>query len=73
MPTKEIKKEEKQVKKGTAIVNVPKDPLNEYEIYLPVSINGRCFNVMRGASVEVPLEIAKLLKDTGIIDDYFEQ
>lgn len=67
MPKKEdVKKEERK----TAFVYIAKDPLNPFEEIQQVSINERVYNIVRGATVEVPLEVAKLLKDTGIIDDY---
>lgn len=63
------KKEVKNTPKK-ASVYIAKDELNEFEVYYPVSINGRIYNVLRGANVEVPLEVAQLLKETGVIGDY---
>lgn len=57
-------------KKEKAIVYIAKDELNEFENYYQASINGRVYNVLRGANVPVPLEVAQLLKETGVIGDY---
>lgn len=69
MATKEVKKEVKP-KQQEATVYIAKDPLNPYEDVQQVSINEKVYNIAKGTSVDVPLEVAKLLKETGIIDDY---
>ena len=62
----------KEVKKAPIRANVyiAKDELNEFESYYQASINGRVYNVLRGTTVSVPLEVAQLLKETGVIGDY---
>ena len=62
---KEVKKAPKK-----ALVYIAKDELNEFEVYYQASINGRVYNVLRGSNVPVPLEVAQLLKETGVIGDY---
>lgn len=54
-----------------AIVMIEKDALNDdYEKYQYVGINGKNYHILRGEPVEVPIEVAKLLKETGVIVDY---
>lgn len=62
------KKVNKQPK--TAIVSIPKDPLNDYEEVVEVSINGHVWNVARGVMVEVPIAVAEVLKQSKNITDY---
>lgn len=63
----------KEVKKQTkkeAMVFIPKDPLNDYEEVVEVSINGRTWNVARGHMVQVPLDVAVVLYEAKHITDY---
>lgn len=61
----------KEVKKQkTAMVFIPKDPLNEYEEVVSVSLNGKTWNIARGSMVEVPLDVAVILKISKHITDY---
>jgi hypothetical protein len=59
-----------QQKPQTAMVFIPKDPLNEYEEVVSVSLNGRTWNIARGSMVEVPLDVAVILKISKHITDY---
>lgn len=65
-----IKKEQTITKPTNAIVTIAKDPLNPYDAYQFVAINGREYNILKGESVEVPLEVAELLRDTKVIVDF---
>lgn len=61
----------KEVKKPqTAMVFIPNDPLNEYEEVVSVSLNGKTWNIARGSMVEVPLDVAVILKISKHITDY---
>ena len=61
----------KEVKKQkTAMVFIPNDPLNEYEEVVSVSLNGKTWNIARGSMVEVPLDVAVILKISKHITDY---
>lgn len=57
-------------KEKMAMVFIPNDPLNDYEEVVEVSLNGRVWNVARGVMVEVPIDVAKILKDSKNITDY---
>lgn len=61
---------QKENKQKKAMVFIPVDPMNPYEEVVTVSINGYCWNIARGAMVEVPLEVAEILKTSKNISDY---
>lgn len=48
-------------------VLIPKDQLNENNTFVPVSINGKIWQITRGVEVEVPQEVKNILKEAGYI------
>lgn len=48
-------------------VTIPKDPVNKNDSFVPVSINGYIYQIKRGEEVEVPKEVARILKEAGYI------
>lgn len=55
----------KEVKKVKVII--PTDPINDEETFVPVVINGYIYQIKRGEEVEVPKEVARILKEAGYI------
>ena len=53
---------EKKVK-----ITIPQDPLNKNDSFVPVAINGHIWQITRGKEVEVPKEVARILKEAGYI------
>ena len=54
-----------EVKKVKVII--PTDPINDEETFVPVVINGYIYQIKRGEEVEVPKEVARILKEAGYI------
>lgn len=48
-------------------ITIPKDALNKKDSFVPVSINGYIWKINRGVAVEVPVEVARILKEAGYI------
>lgn len=61
----ENKTEAKKVK--MVKVTIPKDQLNDENTFVPVSINGKIWQINRGVEVEVPQEVKNILKEAGYI------
>ena len=57
-----VKKQEEKVK-----IVIPKDPINKNDSFVPVAINGYIYQIKRGETVEVPKEVARILKEAGYI------
>jgi hypothetical protein len=57
----------KEVKEKTVKVRIPYDTLNPNIHVEIVIINGRRFNIQKGVDVEVPEEVANILKQAGRI------
>lgn len=48
-------------------ITIPMDQLNKKDSFVPVSINGYIWKIKRGVEVEVPVEVARILKEAGYI------
>lgn len=48
-------------------ITIPKDALNKKDSFVPVAINGYIWKINRGVAVEVPVEVARILKEAGYI------
>ncbi len=59
--------ENKKVEEKKVKVTIPKDPINENDTFVPVSINGKIWQIKRGVEVEVPEEVKNILKEAGYI------
>ena len=62
----ETKKEVKETKIATKTIIIPideKDPDN----YVPVCINGKIYQIMKGEEIEVPEEVYNVLKRSGYL------
>lgn len=66
MANKQVKSEKPKM----ANIYIPMDTLNPYEETVSVSINGKIKTIARGVSVDVPLEIAEILKNAKYINDF---
>ena len=62
------KKSAAPVKKQEKVkIVIPKDPINKNDSFVPVAINGYIYQIKRGETVEVPKEVARILKEAGYI------
>ena len=59
--TKNISKEKKEK------ITIPKDQINSKDSFVPVCLNGKIYQINRGTPVEVPIEIAEILREAGYI------
>lgn len=46
---------------------IPVNPLNEKDVTVPVTINGYQYNIKRGVTVKVPINVKKILQDAGYL------
>lgn len=53
------------VEKKTIII--PKSEINKEDSFVPVAINGYIWKIKRGVEVEVPVEVARILKEAGYL------
>ena len=60
--TAPVKEQEEKVK-----IVIPKDQINKNDSFVPVAINGYIYQIKRGETVEVPKEVARILKEAGYI------
>ena len=48
-------------------VAIPMSELNKKDSFVPVSFNWYIWKIKRGVEVEVPVEVARILKEAGYI------
>lgn len=48
-------------------IRIPKSELNPGDLNVPVTIGGYTYNILRGVDVEVPQEVANILKESGYL------